>query len=202
METRNVLRSLVVLILVVVTHQGAQGGEKVFRLKNGRTLTAEIVEESRDAYVVKTKGGGTSTLRKDGVRVVEDPVVKPEAAQTSPVATSQPAASRVVRLASASEVAAARRSLVSYTALVAGAGRTARGRALVAAHGLAPFVTLLLERTDASAKELDAALEIVVADKAAAAPFVNEAAGVLDPKKEMPRSLRLALEAVVEELAR
>ncbi len=196
MKARNV--PVVVLVLVLLGCGSALAGEKVFRLKNGRTLVGEIVEEKGDAYIVKTKGGGSAVLRKDAVKSLEEPL--PPA--TAPVSTKATAAARAPHLASAAEMAAVKDSLASYAALEAGTKRAARAKELVEKHGLAPFATLLLGRTSAPAAELDAALEVVVGEKAAAEPYLAKVLEALGPKEELPRRLQAAFEAVAKEFGR
>lgn len=97
MRSRWSLGALIVLGLVA---SPAEAGEKVLRLKNGRTVKGEIVEETRDAYIVKTAGGKT-TVQKALVQKIEDPppptkpFLNPEPKREEPAAPGRPDASPV-----------------------------------------------------------------------------------------------------------
>lgn len=65
------------LLLAFASAALADGTEKIFRLKNGRKMQGEIIEETTTSYVIRTSGGKT-TLPKDLVASVENPPPPPK----------------------------------------------------------------------------------------------------------------------------
>ena len=127
--SRSGLGVLALLLVTTVTTTVRADDEKIFHFKNGRSVAAEILEETPTSYVVKTAGGGFG-LRQGHDRVDRGPArrfgntllggpaeagpkpgVKPTAAPGVAAPPAAPAAP--APLASEGEVASAKRALAA-----------------------------------------------------------------------------------------
>lgn len=131
MKIRSYLGTAAGLLLVVSVAHG--DAEKVFRLKNGRKIQGEVLEETPTTFVVRSSSGKT-TIQKDSIDAVEETTpdktfLAPEkpataevtsptpSATTDPPPPSRPIVGRPsVASATDSELAAAKKSLAAVPA--------------------------------------------------------------------------------------